>query len=87
MDGGPVYTDVNDYLQYLTPWAQMSFVAAHLLHAQTADDPLNMKVYGDAVWNRWIDEHFGAGHDPRRVGGLVDSKPKSFAPGAYDAGR
>jgi hypothetical protein len=79
-----VYTDVNDYLQYLTPWSQMTFVPLTQFNVQRSDDPANVKVYGDAVWNRWLDTKFG--QDTPRIAWehSLTSKPKSFAPGAYD---
>ncbi|MEA2427628.1 MAG: hypothetical protein QOF37_1256 [Thermoleophilaceae bacterium] len=79
-----VYTEVNDYLQYLTPWAQMTFVPLTQFNVQRSDDPANVKVYGDAVWNRWLDAKFG--QDTPRIAWehSLTSKPKSFAPGAYD---
>jgi hypothetical protein len=80
-----VYTDVNDYLQYLVPWAQMTFVPLTYF-TYTGDDPLNVKVYGDSVWNRWIDEHYGP--DTIRKAWEVSrttTPHRSFAPGAYDA--
>jgi hypothetical protein len=77
-----VYTDVNDYVQYLGPWAQLSFVP--LTQFSPQDDPTNVKVYGDAVWNRWVDTTFG--EDIPRIAweNSQRSTPSSFAPGAYD---
>ncbi len=79
-----VYTDVNDYLQYLTPWARMSFIPLTTFNAQRSDDPSNVKVYGDTVWNRWLDTKYG--QDLPRVAWehSLTTRPKSFAPGAYD---
>src|SRR2546423_13083011 len=54
-----VYTDVNDYLQYIRPWAKLSFVSMTQHNATDQNDALNVKVYGDAVWIRWIDTHLG----------------------------
>jgi hypothetical protein len=79
-----VYTDVNDYLQYLTPWAQMTFVPLTYFSTD-GNDPLNVKVYGDAVWNRWIDSHYGADTVRDAWAGSRSTTPKSFAPAAYDA--
>jgi hypothetical protein len=79
-----VYTDVNDYLQYLTPWAQMTFVPLTYFSTD-GNDPLNVKVYGDAVWNRWIDSHYGADTVRDAWAGSRKTTPKSFAPAAYDA--
>src|SRR3954452_15468899 len=79
-----VYTDVNDYLQYIAPWAQMAAVPLTTFNSNRSDDPANVKVYGDTVWNRWLDTKFG--QDAPRVAWehSLTSKPKSFAPGAYD---
>ena len=79
-----VYTDVNDYIQYLTPWAQMTFVPLTYFSSD-GNDPLNIKVYGDAVWNRWIDSHYGDETIRDAWAGSLKTKPKSFAPAAYDA--
>src|SRR5919202_1205345 len=54
-----VYTQVNDYLQYLGPWAQLSLSVPVTEFNSQEDDPLNVKVYGDMVWNRWLDTRFG----------------------------
>jgi hypothetical protein len=79
-----VYTDINDYLQYITPWSQMSFVPLTTFNSNRSDDPVNVKVYGDMVWNRWLDTKYG--QDAPRIAWehSLTSKPKSFAPGAYD---
>ena len=79
-----VYTDVNDYLQYLTPWARMSTVPLTQFNASNASDPANVKVYGDAVWNRWIDARYGPETVRDAWADSLRSRPKSFAPGAYD---
>jgi hypothetical protein len=78
-----VYTDVNDYLQYLTPWSQMTFVPLTYFSGD-GNDPLNVKVYGDAVWNRWLQTHFGDDTIRDAWAGSRTTKPTSFAPGAYD---
>src|SRR5215212_1472894 len=54
-----VYTEVNDYLQYLAPWSQMSFVPITTFNSNRSDDPANVKVYGDMTWNRWLEGKFG----------------------------
>jgi hypothetical protein len=79
-----VYTDVNDYLQYLTSWAQMTFVPLTYA-ASSADDPLQVKVYGDVVWNRWLQAHFGDDTIRDAWASSRSTKPQSFAPGAYNA--
>jgi hypothetical protein len=77
-----VYTDVNDYIQYLAPWATMTFVP--LTYFAPGDDPLNVKVYGDVVWNRWLQTHFGDDTIRNAWAASRSIKPKSFAPGAYN---
>ena len=78
-----VYTDVNDYVQYLTPWAQMTFVPLTYF-SPNGDDPLNIKVYGDGVWNRWLEGHYGDDVIRDAWATSRKTKPKSFAPLAYD---
>ncbi len=80
-----VYTDINDYLQYINPpWTQMSLVPLTTFDSNSSDDPVNVKVYGDTVWNRWLDAKYGS--DAPRIAWehSLTSRPKSFAPGAYD---
>ena len=80
-----VYDDVNDYVSYLTAWAQLTQVPLTAFNSSDLTDQLNIKVYGDAVWNRWLDAHYGQelirGAWERSLG----TKPPSFAPYAYDA--
>src|SRR3954469_16817774 len=78
-----VYTDVNDYVQYLTPWKTMSSVP--LTYFAPGDDPLNVKVYGDVVWNRWIQTHYGDNAIRDAWAASRSTTPKDFAPGAYTA--
>jgi hypothetical protein len=77
-----VYTDVNDYLQYLTSWTQMTFVPLTYF-SPDGNDPLNVKVYGDSVWNRWIQTRFGDDVIRDAWANSLKTKPKSFAPEAY----
>jgi hypothetical protein len=79
-----VYTDVNDYRQYLTPWAQMTTVPLTYF-SYDGNDPLNVKVYGDAVWNRWIESHYGPDVIRDAWGVSLNATPKSFSPAAYNA--
>src|SRR3954469_745846 len=78
-----VYTDVNDYLQYLTPWSQMTFIPLTYFSTD-GNDPLNVKVYGDSVWNRWLQTRFGDDTIRDAWASSRKTKPKSFAPAAYD---
>jgi hypothetical protein len=79
-----VYTDVNDYRQYVIPWAQMTTVPLTYFSFD-GNDPLNVKVYGDAVWNRWLESHYGADVVRDAWGASLGVTPKSFAPAAYNA--
>jgi len=79
-----VYTDVNDYRQYVTPWAQMTTVPLTYFSFD-GSDPLNVKVYGDAVWNRWIESHYGPDVIRDAWGASLNVTPRSFAPAAYNA--
>src|SRR3954468_25036839 len=79
-----VYDDVNDYLNYLTPWTQLGQVPLTRFNSNDSTDPYNVHVYGDAVFPRFVDEHYG----PDAVRGIweqsLSTTPPSFAPAAYD---
>jgi hypothetical protein len=79
-----VYTDVNDYLQYITPWAQMTTVPLTYFSFD-GNDPLNVKVYGDAVWPRWVEAHYGADTVRNAWADSLGVTPKSYPPAAYNA--
>jgi hypothetical protein len=78
-----VFTDVNDYLQYLTSWTQMTFVPLTYFSTD-GNDPLNVKVYGDSVWNRWLQTRYGDDTIRDAWASSRKTKPKSFAPAAYN---
>ena len=80
-----VYTEIDDYLQYIPPWAQMSFVPLTSFDAIDSSNPDNVKVYGDMVWSRWIDARYGPETIRNAWENSLLTKPASFAPGAYDA--
>ena len=80
-----VYDGVNDYLGYVDRWATMPGVPVTRFDALHESDPRNMKVYGDAVWNRWLDLHFGQQLIRNAWERSAQTSPPSFAPGAYDA--
>ena len=79
-----VYTDVNDYRQYLIPWAQMTTVPLTYFSFD-GNDPLNVKVYGDAVWPRWVDSHYGPEVIRDAWAASLGVTPKSYPPAAYNA--
>jgi hypothetical protein len=80
-----VYDDVNDYVSYLDPWAQLTEVPLTSFNTTDSSDPLNVKVYGDAVWNRWIDERYGQDAIRTAWERSRSTHPPSFAARAYDA--
>ena len=80
-----VYTDVNDYVSYLDPWAAMTQVPMTRFDALDSSDARNIKVYGDAVWNRWLDVHYGQDTIRRAWEKSATVAPASFAPAAYQA--
>jgi hypothetical protein len=80
-----VYDDINDYVSYLPAWSQITQVPLTAFNASDLTDQLNVKVYGDAVWNRWIDERYGQETIRAAWEDSLQTKPPSFAPAAYDA--
>jgi hypothetical protein len=80
-----VYDDINDYVSYLGPWARLTQVPLTAFNPGDLTDALNVKVYGDAVWNRWIDERYGQETVRAAWEKSLSTRPPSFAPDAYDA--
>jgi Big-like domain-containing protein len=80
-----VYDDVNDYLSYVGPWTQISQVPLTYFNDLDDTDPMNVKAYGDAVWNRWLEAHYGQELIRNAWERSAKTVPASFAPGAYDA--
>jgi Family of unknown function (DUF6055) len=72
-----VYPSINDYLNYVNSW--VSYTRQPL----TAFPSTNLKAYGSAVWNHWLDHRYGAGV----VRGAWEQSvaQADFAPGAYNA--
>jgi hypothetical protein len=79
-----VYDDINDYVSYLGPWSVLTQIPLTAFNPGDMTDPLNVKVYGDAVWNRWIDERYGADTIRGAWERSLETRPVSFAPGAYN---
>lgn len=73
-----VYDGVDDYRNYLPEWARRSTQPLTQFLAQGN----NVKVYGDAVLNRWVETRYGA-ETIRRLW-EVSAETRSFAPGAFD---
>ena len=72
-----VFPEVDDYHQYVVPWAQLSAMPITRFDRQDGD-----KVYGSAVFNRWLDDEYDESI-VRRAWELSINQG-SFAPGAYD---
>jgi hypothetical protein len=72
-----VYPAINDYLNYVNAWV------ANTRQPLTAFPDTNLKAYGSAVWNHWLDHRFG----PATVRGAWEQSVAAadFAPGAYNA--
>ena len=76
-----VYDDVNDYRYYLGEWARRTQQPLTQFVPPGSGDS-NVKVYGDAVFNRWIDSRFG--QDVIRRAFEVSLETQDFAPAAYE---
>jgi hypothetical protein len=79
---GKVYEPVHDYLQYLPGWSTRSTQPITTFNGNDSNDRDNVKVYGSAVWNKWLDQRYG--QDVVRDAWEGSVQAKSFAPGAYD---
>jgi hypothetical protein len=83
-----VFDAIDDYLFYLAPWARLPHepLTSSGDGAPPTDDDL--KMYGSAVWNHWLEGRYGA-DVVRRAWDVSDFPEESvdgggFAPGAYD---
>ena len=79
-----VYDTVNDYVSYLRSWTELTQVPLTTFNALDFSDPVNLKVYGDAVWCRWLERHYGQEVVRGAWEHSLDTSPPSFAPGAFD---
>jgi Family of unknown function (DUF6055) len=71
-----VYPTINDYLRYIPDWANNPG------QPLTTFTDQNLKPYGDAVWNHWLDHRYGA--QVVRAAWEDSVAAASFAPAAYD---
>ncbi|MDX6582136.1 MAG: hypothetical protein QOI10_1320 [Solirubrobacterales bacterium] len=81
-----VYPGVNDYLGYVNSFAK--FPGEPITSTYNPSDDRSLRIYGDAVWNHWLDTGGGGyGSDViRQAWELSDTtKPADFALSAYDA--
>ncbi|MEA2495518.1 MAG: hypothetical protein QOJ29_3429 [Thermoleophilaceae bacterium] len=72
-----VYPSNNDYLNYVEAWA------ANPKQPLTRFSNDNLKPYGSAVWNHWLDHRFGPGLIRNAWEQSISAA--DFAPGAYGA--
>ena len=79
-----VYDSVNDYVSYLKSWAELTQVPLTTFDALDFSDPVNLKVYGDAVWVRWLEAHFGLDVVRGAWEHSLDTNPPSFGPLAFN---
>jgi Big-like domain-containing protein len=80
-----VYDDVNDYVSYLSAWSKLTGLPLTRFNSSDLTDKYNVKVYGDAVWNRWLEERYGQEVIRTAWEKSLQTTPPSFAPDAYDA--
>jgi hypothetical protein len=79
-----VYDSVNDYVSYLKWWVEMTQVPLTTFDLLDFSDRVNLKVYGSAVWVRWLEKHFGQDVVRSAWEHSLDSNPPSFGPGAFN---
>jgi hypothetical protein len=80
---GKVYEPVHDYLQYLPGWVQLTQQPITSFDGNDPNSRTNVKVYGSAVWNKWLDQRYGEEIVRRAWEDSVQAG--SFGPAAYDA--
>jgi hypothetical protein len=72
-----VYPAIDDYLNYVSAWI------ANTKQPLTTFTTDNLKPYGSAVWNHWLDHRFGSA--AIRSAWEQSVAAADFAPGAYSA--
>jgi hypothetical protein len=80
-----VYNDVNDYLSYLPGWVSATDVPLTSFNGNNPNDRSNAKVYGSAVWTKYVDQHFGQDAVRNVWERSSTTRPPSFGAGAYDS--
>lgn len=77
-----VYPSINDYLQYLPDWNSHLSEPLTEFSSSPSNPDRNLKVYGSAVWNHWLDYRYG-GDDVIQSAWSQSPALGSFAPDAY----
>jgi Bacterial Ig-like domain/Family of unknown function (DUF6055) len=80
---GMVYPAAFDYLQYLPGWVQLTQLPLTTFSTDP-NDRNNVKVYGSAVWEKYLAEKYGPQVIRRAWEVSVDTNPASFAVAAFD---
>jgi hypothetical protein len=81
---GMVYPAALDYLQYLPGWVQL-WQLPLTTFSTDPNDRNNLKVYGSAVWEKFLAARFGTPDIVRHAWEVSTSTdPASFAVGAFD---
>ena len=81
---GKVYPEAFDYLQYLPGWTELTALPLTTFNGTDPNDRRNVKVYGSAVWNKFLDARFGQEVVRGAWEQSLDTNPQSFAVDAYD---
>jgi hypothetical protein len=81
---GKVFPAALDYLQYLDSWVQLTGIPLTSFNGSDPNDRDNLKVYGTAVWNKWLEGRYGASVVRRPWEVSLDTPRPSFAVEAYD---
>jgi hypothetical protein len=82
---GRVYPQAFDYLQYLRGWVDRTALPLTTFNGTDPNDRNNVKVYGSAVWNKWLDAQFGPAVVRTAWEDSLSTSPPSFAVAAYDS--
>jgi hypothetical protein len=81
---GKVYPEILDYLQYLRGWVQLTDLPLTSFNGSDPNDRNNVKVYGTAVWNKWLDTQFGPDVIRQAWESSLRTPRRSMAVQAYD---
>src|SRR4051794_6082009 len=80
---GMVYPAAFDYLQYLPGWVQLTQLPLTTFSTDP-NDRNNVKVYGSAVWEKFLAAKYGPQVIRRAWEVSLDTNPASFAVAAFD---
>jgi hypothetical protein len=81
---GKVFPQILDYLQYLRGWVQLTALPLTTFNGSDPNDRNNVKVYGTAVWNKWLDAQYGPEVIRQAWEDSLTTPRKSMAVQAYD---